>query len=147
MSTVRAALELKSVFAELAKAETSGITEERKKELEEKAATKGMQALFKGASLEVESVLRDVCDRVLSGQAGNDETASTTGGGGGSKSSAAVTTTAGGERLSKETQRLRAIALGIVGNVFLEVKAGNEGGSGEADGEYVRVDKAKKEGQ
>lgn len=41
VSTVRAALELKKVFEELQKAEESGITEERKKELEERAATKG----------------------------------------------------------------------------------------------------------
>lgn len=41
VSTVRAALELKTVFEELAKAETEGITEDRKKELEEEAATKG----------------------------------------------------------------------------------------------------------
>lgn len=41
VSTVRAALELKSVFEELAKAEEQGITEERKKQLEEDAAQKG----------------------------------------------------------------------------------------------------------
>lgn len=64
--TVRAALELKAVFEELQNAETNGITEERKKELEEKAATKGLAALFKGAKLEVESIIREVCERVLS---------------------------------------------------------------------------------
>lgn len=42
VSTVRAALELKSVFEELAKAEEQGITEERKKQLEEDAAQKGL---------------------------------------------------------------------------------------------------------
>lgn len=41
VSTVRAALELKNVFEELKKAEDGGITEDRRKELEEKAATKG----------------------------------------------------------------------------------------------------------
>lgn len=41
VSTVRSALELKKVFEELQKAEESGITEERRKELEEQAATKG----------------------------------------------------------------------------------------------------------
>ena len=40
-STVRAALDLKSVFEELARAEEEGITEERKRELEEQAAEKG----------------------------------------------------------------------------------------------------------
>merc|ERR1712093_504190 len=63
---VRAALELKSVFEELQKAEENGLTEEKKKELEEKAATKGLAALFKGAKLEVESIIREVCDRILS---------------------------------------------------------------------------------
>lgn len=41
VSTVRAALELKQVFEELAKAEEQGITEEKKKQLEEDAAQKG----------------------------------------------------------------------------------------------------------
>lgn len=63
--TVRAALELKSVFEELQNAETNGLSDERRKELEEKAATKGLAALFKGAKLEVESVIREVCERVL----------------------------------------------------------------------------------
>ncbi|KAH7870233.1 uncharacterized protein C8R40DRAFT_997293, partial [Lentinula edodes] len=33
--------------------------------LEEQPAGKGLQALFKGGELAVESVLREVCDRVL----------------------------------------------------------------------------------
>lgn len=41
VSTLRAAMELKSVFEELAKAEEDGITEERKKQLEDQAAEKG----------------------------------------------------------------------------------------------------------
>ncbi|KAI3483307.1 hypothetical protein L1887_53798 [Cichorium endivia] len=65
VSTVRAALELKSVFEELAKAREQGITVERKRELEEQAAEKGMRALFKGAKLEVESVIREVSEAVL----------------------------------------------------------------------------------
>lgn len=64
-STVRAALELKSVFEEIQKAESQGLPEEKRKELEEKAAAKGLAALFKGAKLEVESVIREVCDRIL----------------------------------------------------------------------------------
>ena len=64
-STVRSALELKAIFEELQKAEETGMSEEKKKELEEKAATKGLAALFKSAKLEVESVLREVCERVL----------------------------------------------------------------------------------
>lgn len=65
-STVRSALELKAIFEELQKAEQNGLSEEKKKELEEKAATKGIAALFKSAKLEVESVIREVCERVLS---------------------------------------------------------------------------------
>ncbi|PKI82970.1 hypothetical protein MVES_002810 [Malassezia vespertilionis] len=59
VSTVRAALDLKSVFEEIARAEEEGITEERKKQLEDVAAEKGMRALFKSAKLEVESVIRE----------------------------------------------------------------------------------------
>lgn len=141
VSTVRAALELKSVFTELEKAEKSGgLTEERKRELEEKAAQKGMEALFKGASLEVESVIRDVCDRVLYGTGEGEAGGAATG---------------GEAALSKETQRLRAQALGIVGSVFLETKAppgavpgvmnGSAAGGGAADGEgdYVKVERGK----
>ncbi|KAG8822541.1 hypothetical protein FRC19_005733 [Serendipita sp. 401] len=65
VSTVRAALEVKQVFEQLAEAEKTGVTPEQKKKLEEQAAEKGMQALFKGAKLEIESVLRETCDRVL----------------------------------------------------------------------------------
>ena len=105
VSTVRAALELKSVFEELAKAEEQGITEERKRQLEEAAAEKGMRALFKGAKLEVESVIRDVAERVLYDAA-----------------------------VGKETQRLRATALGIVGEVYAAVKKDEEGD------DFVRIE-------
>ncbi|KAL4401417.1 DnaJ-like protein [Malassezia pachydermatis] len=97
VSTLRAAMELKSVFEELAKAEEDGITEERKKQLEDQAAEKGMRALFKGAKLEIEGVIREVSDRVL-----YDTSA------------------------SKQTQRWRAEALGIIGDVYMQVKP-NEG--------------------
>lgn len=68
MGTLRAAYDVKAVFDELAAAEKEGstVSEERKKELEEQAATKGLRALFRGSKLEVESVIREVCDRVLS---------------------------------------------------------------------------------
>lgn len=154
VSTVRAALELKSVFAELAKAEESGITEERKRELEEKAATKGMQALFKGASLEVESVIREVCERVLYGDAAAGTTSSSSTSSSSSSSQANGNASSGGnsvaviETPSKETQRLRAVALGIVGTVFTEVKANATNGvEGGGDSEYVKIDKQRKESQ
>lgn len=109
VSTVRAALELKQVFEELAKAEEKGITEERKKQLEEDAATKGMKALFKGAKLEIESIIRDVAERVLYDQ-----------------------------NVSKETQRLRAIALGNVGDIYASIKADAKTGLEEET--YVKID-------
>jgi len=65
VSTVRAALEVKQVFEQLAEADKGGVTPEQKQKLEEQATEKGIQALFKGAKLEVESILRETCDRVL----------------------------------------------------------------------------------
>ena len=94
VSTFRAALDLKSVFDELAKAEEEGITEARKQHLEDEAAEKGLHALFKSAKLEIESIIRDVCDRVLYDT-----------------------------RLSRQTQKLRADALGIVGHVYVHVQS------------------------
>ena len=51
-----------------------------------------MLALFKGAKLEIESVVREVAERTVSDPA-----------------------------VSRNTQRLRAEALGIVGEVFMQV--------------------------
>ncbi|KAJ1020103.1 hypothetical protein NDA16_004383 [Ustilago loliicola] len=126
VSTVRAALELKNVFEELAKAEESGITVERKRELEEQAAEKGMRALFKGAKLEVESVIREVSEAVLYDN-----------------------------QIGKETQRLRAQALGIVGEIYMSIKKDKDdattaavanGDANPAQDDYVKVDtKASKE--
>ena len=122
VSTVRAALELKNVFEELAKAEEAGITVERKRELEEQAAEKGMRALFKGAKLEVESVIREVSEAVLYDP-----------------------------QIGKETQRLRAQALGIVGEIYMGVKKDNQdspadGDANDAHDDFVKVDtKASKE--
>jgi curved DNA-binding protein CbpA len=65
VSTVRSAMELKAVFDQIAQAERSGATPEEKKRLEEQAAEKGLQALFKGAKLEIDSIIRETCDRVL----------------------------------------------------------------------------------
>ena len=48
MSTLRAAIELKSVFDQIQAAEKAGnMSPEEKKKLEEQAAEKGLQALFK----------------------------------------------------------------------------------------------------
>ncbi|KAJ3725453.1 X-domain of DnaJ-containing-domain-containing protein [Lentinula raphanica] len=66
VSTVRAAIELKAVFDQIQAAEKAGnLSPSERQKLEEQAAEKGLQALFKGAKLEIDSVLREVCDRVL----------------------------------------------------------------------------------
>jgi len=59
-------MELKAVFDQIQAAERDGnLNPEEKRKLEEQAAEKGLQALFKGAKLEIESVLRETCDKVL----------------------------------------------------------------------------------
>ncbi|KAG8748753.1 hypothetical protein FRC12_013802 [Ceratobasidium sp. 428] len=93
VSTVRSALELKQVFDQIAEAEKAGVSAEEKKKLEEQAAEKGLRALFKGAKLEIESVLRETCDRVLSDP-----------------------------NLQSSTLHLRAEALQILGEAYLSVK-------------------------
>ncbi|KAJ1303730.1 hypothetical protein OPQ81_008154 [Rhizoctonia solani] len=93
VSTVRSALELKQVFDQIAEAEKSGMSPEQKKKLEEQAAEKGLRALFKGAKLEIESVLRETCDRVLSDP-----------------------------NLQSSKLHLRAEALQILGEAYLSVK-------------------------
>ncbi|KAI7849331.1 X-domain of DnaJ-containing-domain-containing protein [Circinella umbellata] len=93
VGTLRMALDLQSSFSELAKADEKGLTDEQRSKLEEEAAQKGLQAIWRGSKLEVESVLRDVCDKVL-----EDENA------------------------TKETRKQRAIALRIIGNVYTKVQ-------------------------
>ncbi|RKP02785.1 hypothetical protein CXG81DRAFT_10394 [Caulochytrium protostelioides] len=73
-------------------ADTSGARER----LEREAADKGMEALWRGSKLEVEAVLREVCDRVLS------------------------------EPLPhRELSRRRAKALRVVGEIYFAVKKTN----------------------
>ncbi|KAI0262035.1 X-domain of DnaJ-containing-domain-containing protein [Gloeopeniophorella convolvens] len=94
VSTLRSAIELKAVFDQIQQAEQSGtLSPEEKKRLEEQAAEKGLQALFKGTKLEIDSVLRETCDRVL-----NDPS------------------------ISREKAALRAVALQILGNSFAAVR-------------------------
>ncbi|ORY98717.1 X-domain of DnaJ-containing-domain-containing protein [Syncephalastrum racemosum] len=93
VGTLRTALDLQSSFSELQKAEEKGLTEEERSKLEEAAAAKGLQAIWRGSKLEVESVLRDVCDKVL-----------------------------GDEQATRETRRARANALRIIGNVYTKVR-------------------------
>ncbi|KAF9420580.1 hypothetical protein BGZ94_009092 [Podila epigama] len=94
VSTLRAAMDLQQSFTQLQEAEKEPMDENAKKVLEEAAASKGLRALWKGSKLEVEGVLRDVCDRTLS-----DPT------------------------VPKATLLKRAAALKIIGAVFESVQA------------------------
>ncbi|KAG5641111.1 hypothetical protein DXG03_005974 [Asterophora parasitica] len=90
VSTLRSAIELKAVFDQIQAAEKAGnLNPEEKKKLEEQAAEKGLQALFKGTKLEIESVLRETCDRVLEDP-----------------------------NITREKAQLRAVALQILGEAF-----------------------------
>ncbi|KAJ2918913.1 hypothetical protein MD484_g1501, partial [Candolleomyces efflorescens] len=94
VSTLRSAIELKAVFDQIAAAEKAGgLSPEERKRLEEQAAEKGLQALFKGAKLEIESILREVCDRIFTEP-----------------------------NVSKTKLELRAVALQILGEAFMGVK-------------------------
>jgi len=94
VSTLRSAIELKSVFDQIQAAEKAGnLSPEERKKLEEQAAEKGLQALFKGTKLEVESILREVCDRILEDPI-----------------------------VPREKAELRAVALQILGEVYSGVK-------------------------
>ena len=137
VSTLRSAIELKAVFDQIQQAEQSGtLSAEEKKRLEEQAAEKGLRALFKvcvspyvarppafvlkgrarnvvkqqGAKLEIDSVLRETCDRVLNDPA-----------------------------ISPNTAVLRAAALQILGDVFMAVRNERDEAARE-DSEYVRID-------
>lgn len=63
VSTLRAAIELKSVFDQIQAAEKAGnLSPEEKKRLEEQAAEKGLQALFKvSRSLEINVIILKWC--------------------------------------------------------------------------------------
>jgi hypothetical protein len=50
------------------------LTEEEKRKLEADTAAKSMEALWRATKLEIESVIRDVCDRVLSDPTSSRET-------------------------------------------------------------------------
>ncbi|KXN83779.1 hypothetical protein AN958_01106 [Leucoagaricus sp. SymC.cos] len=119
VSTLRAAIELKTVFDQIQAAEKAGnLSPEEKRKLEEQAAEKGIQALFKGTKLEIESVLREVCDNVLTDPI-----------------------------LSRDKAQLRAVALQILGEAYMNVKKDVpnpdplvNNGSASEESEYVRID-------
>ncbi|CAG8454665.1 844_t:CDS:2 [Ambispora gerdemannii] len=96
LSTLKSAIDLQQSFTQLQEAEKKGLDENEKNKLQEATANKGLTALWKGSKLEVEGVLREVCDRVLS-----DPT------------------------VSKAESRKRAEGLGIIGSVYENVKPDN----------------------
>ncbi|KAF7293226.1 J domain-containing protein [Mycena chlorophos] len=111
VSTIRSAVELKSVFDQIQAAERAGnLSPEEKRKLEEQAAEKGLQALFKGAKLEIESVLRETCDRIL-----EDST------------------------VPRDKTILRAAALQILGEAYSNVSKDGQASIGD-DSDYVRVE-------
>ncbi|KAG6860464.1 hypothetical protein C0995_010818 [Termitomyces sp. Mi166 len=110
VSTLRSAIELKSVFDQIQAAEKAGnLTPEEKRKLEEQAAEKGLQALFKGTKLEIESVLRETCDKVLEDP-----------------------------NISREKAQLRAVALQILGEAFMGARKDDVPSNEES--EYVKVE-------
>ncbi|KAG6850369.1 hypothetical protein H0H93_014323 [Arthromyces matolae] len=110
VSTLRSAIELKSVFDQIQAAEKAGnLTPEEKKKLEEQAAEKGLQALFKGTKLEIESVLRETCDRVLEDP-----------------------------NVTRDKAQLRAVALQILGEAFMGARKDDP--PSNEDNEYVKVE-------
>ncbi|TBU27100.1 DnaJ-domain-containing protein [Dichomitus squalens] len=114
VSTLRAAMELKGVFEQIQAAEKAGnLSPEEKRRLEEQAAEKGLQALFKasyrGTKLEIESVLRETCDRMLEDPS-----------------------------VPRAKVQLRAIALQILGEAYMSVVKDEDVTHEES--EYVRVE-------
>ncbi|ORZ35157.1 X-domain of DnaJ-containing-domain-containing protein [Catenaria anguillulae PL171] len=94
VSTFKSAIDLQRSFSQLSEADKKGMAREEREKLEEAAAMRGLEALWKGSKMEVQSVLREVCDRVL-----------------------------GDKALSKEQARRRAVALKIVGQTYQAVPA------------------------
>ncbi|WWC72635.1 uncharacterized protein I206_106599 [Kwoniella pini CBS 10737] len=102
VSTVRSALELKAVFDKLQQAEQSGMSPADLRKLEEQAAEQGIRTLWKGAKLEVESVVRETCEKVLTEPS-----------------------------VSREKLHLRAHALGLMAEAYLAIKKDEESPPGE----------------
>ncbi|KAJ1724244.1 DnaJ-like protein [Coemansia erecta] len=93
-STIKAALDLERTYAELAKAEENNISAEEKQRLEETAAKKALEALWKSGRLEIENILRETCNQVL-----HDK------------------------QVDKKVIKRRAVALKSMGDIYAHVKA------------------------
>ena len=95
-STISTAIDAQMTMEEMAKAEEKGgeeWTDERKAEMERRVTGKILAAAWKGSRFEIQSVLREVCDKVLGGEGG----------------------------VSREKRMERAHALIIVGGVYQNV--------------------------
>ncbi|ORX40966.1 X-domain of DnaJ-containing-domain-containing protein [Kockovaella imperatae] len=89
VSTLRSALELKAIFDKLQASEQAGLAPEQLRKLEEQAAEQGMRTMWKGAKLEVESVVRETSEKVLADPS-----------------------------ISAEKRHMRAVALGLMAEAF-----------------------------
>ena len=70
--TISSAIDAQMTLEEMAKAEEKGgedWTDEKKAELEKKVTGKILMAAWRGSRFEIQSVLRDVCDKVLNDKA------------------------------------------------------------------------------
>ncbi|RDX50780.1 DnaJ-domain-containing protein [Lentinus brumalis] len=116
VSTLRAAMELKNVFEQIQAAEKAGnLSPEEKRRLEEQAAEKGLQALFKGTKLEIESVLRETCDRILEDPS-----------------------------IPRQRAQLRAVALQILGEAYMSVRKDEEEAQEESEYVRVETNNSRK---
>lgn len=96
--------------------ESKPLTEEERRKLEAESATKSMEALWKGTKLEIESVIREVCDRVLGDLPSGSSLSS----------EKAMRTT--------ELRRRRCLGLEVLGKAYEEVGMSTKVSSGSEEG-------------
>lgn len=63
--SVKSAVDVHHTFVQLQEAEKTGVSEAEREKLTEEAVKKGTDAIWKTSKLEVESVIRSVCDKTL----------------------------------------------------------------------------------
>ncbi|KAF8471683.1 X-domain of DnaJ-containing-domain-containing protein [Kalaharituber pfeilii] len=117
--TISSAIDAQMTLEEMVKAEEKGgeeWTDEKKAELEKKVTGKILMAAWRGSRFEIQSVLRDVCDKVL-----NDKTVS----------------------LNKRLERAHAIMM--VGTIFKSAERDPDDEFAEGVFEQLMADAAKKD--
>lgn len=65
IETVKSAVDVHHTFVQLQEAEKTGASEAEREKLTEEAVRRGTDAIWKTSKLEVESVIRSVCDKAL----------------------------------------------------------------------------------